>query len=138
MAIILKENITGLDKQKFSIVNLFLPTNFNIVLGAKKNRLIETVLLSTHNMFWMRNKKISFSEHSLNLSPEICLSYMGKKYFIVTHFLTLFILMDYSVHIDTISMELSILYFKGFQVKVSIKNISDNEDCFYLSKQCRP
>ena len=30
---------------------------------------------------------------------------------------TLFILMDYPIHIDTISMELSNLYFKGSQVK---------------------
>ena len=30
--------------------------------------------------------------------------------------LTLFILMDYSNHIDTISMELSILYFKGLSI----------------------
>ena len=34
------------------IVIMFLPINFNIldVLGAQKNRLIETVLLSTHNI----------------------------------------------------------------------------------------
>ena len=43
---------TGLDKQFFQrkIVNIFLPINFNICLGAQKNRLIETVLLSTHNI----------------------------------------------------------------------------------------
>ena len=27
------------------------------VLGAQKNRLNAMVLLSTHNMFWLRNKK---------------------------------------------------------------------------------
>ena len=27
------------------------------VLGAKKNRLHNTVLLSTHNIFWLRNIK---------------------------------------------------------------------------------
>ena len=48
---------------------------------------------------------------------------MEKKKFIVTHFLTLFILIDYSIHIDTISMELSILFFKGFQVKISTKDV---------------
>ena len=53
--------------------------------------------------------------------------------------LTLFILMDYPIHIDTISMELSILYFKGSHVKISIKCcMSVPEDCFYLGKQCRP
>ena len=31
------------------------------VLGAQKNRLIETVLLRTHNMFWLRSKNTSFS-----------------------------------------------------------------------------
>ena len=31
--------------------------------------------------------------------------------------MTLFILMDYPIHIDTISMELSILHFKGFRSK---------------------
>ena len=35
--------------------------------------------------------------------------------------LTLFSLMDYPIHIDTLSMELSILYFKGLPVKISIK-----------------
>ena len=41
------------DKQNFqlTIVNIFLPIIFNIyVLGAQKNRLIETILLSTHNI----------------------------------------------------------------------------------------
>ena len=33
--------------------------------GAQKNRLIGTILLSTRNMFWLRNKKINFQLHSL-------------------------------------------------------------------------
>ena len=46
--------------------------------------------------------------------------------------LILFILMDYPIHIATISLELSILYFKGLPVKLSIKQcISVHEDCFY-------
>ena len=45
------------------------PSVLTYVLGANKNRLIETVLLSTHNMFWLRNKKISFLLHTLDLSP---------------------------------------------------------------------
>ena len=36
-------------------------------------------------------------------------------------FLTLFILMDYPIHIDTNRMELSILYSKGLHFKISIK-----------------
>ena len=35
--------------------------------------------------------------------------------------LTLSILMDFSIHIDSISMELPILYFKGSQVKTWVK-----------------
>ena len=34
----------------------FLTHQLTHVLVAQKNRLIETVLLSTHNMFWSRNK----------------------------------------------------------------------------------
>ena len=42
------------------------------VLGAQKYRLIETVLLSTHNnlhMFWLRNKKNNFQLHTLIWEP---------------------------------------------------------------------
>ena len=43
--------------------------------------------------------------------------------------------MDCPIHINTLSMELSILYFKGLQVKISMKwGISVPEDCFFLSK----
>ena len=31
-------------------------------------------------------------------------------------------MMDYLIHTDTISMEKSIMYFKGLSVKISIKN----------------
>ena len=43
----------------------------------------------------------------------ICVEYLNH--------LNPFILMDYPIHIDTLSMELFILYFKGFPVKISIK-----------------
>ena len=55
-----------LDKQNLvlKIVStcIFLPISFNVCLGAKKNGLIETVLLSTHieYMFWLRNKIFFF------------------------------------------------------------------------------
>ena len=47
-----RTGITGLDKQKFQrkIVNIFLPKFLAYVLGAQKNHLIETVILSTHNI----------------------------------------------------------------------------------------
>ena len=43
--------------------------------------------------------------------------------------------MDYSIHIATISMKLSILYFKALLTKISIKLcICIHEDGFDLSK----
>ena len=56
-------SILALGKQNFEryIVNKFYPSTLKYVLGAQKNRLIETVLLSTHNIcFGLRNKKIYF------------------------------------------------------------------------------
>ena len=46
------EDSLGVDKQKFElrIVMIFLSIDLNMFLGAQKNRLIETVLLSTHNI----------------------------------------------------------------------------------------
>ena len=47
--------------------------------------------------------------------------------------------MDYPIHIDTIKMELSILYLKGFQVKFSIKcRIFVPEDCFISANSLNP
>ena len=46
--------LTGLDiyiNYQRKKVNIFLPISFNICLAAQKNRLIETVLLSTHNIW---------------------------------------------------------------------------------------
>ena len=45
------------------IVNIFFPISFNICFGAQKNRLIETVLLSTHS---------------------ICFGWELRKYFLIT------------------------------------------------------
>ena len=43
------------------IVIIFLPINLNMCLGAQKNHLIESVLLSTHNIcFGLDIKKIVF------------------------------------------------------------------------------
>ena len=47
------EDLNGLDKQKKFSVNLYIfsyPSILTYILGAQKNRLIETVLLSTHNI----------------------------------------------------------------------------------------
>ena len=41
--------------------------------------------------------------------------------------------LDYPIHIDTICIELSILYFKGLPLKISIKwCISVSEDSFFI------
>ena len=54
---------TGLEKQIFSteIVIIFLPILLRYVLGTQENPLIETVLLSTHNICfgWEVRKKNS-------------------------------------------------------------------------------
>ena len=47
--------------------------------------------------------------------------------------------MDNTIHIDTISMELSILYFKVLPVKMSVKGfISATEMPFHLGLHCLP
>ena len=47
--------------------------------------------------------------------------------------------MDYPIQIDTISMELSIFYFKGFMtVKISIKCNAVLEGCFNLANSADP
>ena len=52
--------------------------------------------------------------------------------------LTLFNRKEFPIHIDTIRIELSTLYFKGSYVEISIKLcISVPDDSFNLSKQCR-
>ena len=54
---------TGLDKQNFQRinVNIFLPILLPYAFRAQKNRLIETVLLSIHNIcFGCGIRKINF------------------------------------------------------------------------------
>ena len=47
------------------IVNIFLPIILAYVLCAQKNRLIETILLSTHNIcFGLEIRKLFFVTHS--------------------------------------------------------------------------
>ena len=43
--------------------------------------------------------------------------------------LSLFILMDYPIQLDALSM--SLLFFKGLTVKILKLYISDSEDCFF-------
>ena len=44
---------------------------------------------------------------------------VSQKLIPIWFYLTPFILMDYSIHMETLSMELSILYFKGLQFEIS-------------------
>ena len=53
--------------------------------------------------------------------------------------LSLFTVMDFPIHIDTISMALSILCFKGSLVKILSFNIFQSlKIVFCLITQCRP
>ena len=53
--------------------HIFLPISFNICFGAQKNRLIETVLLSTYSqhMFWLSNKKNNYLCY-INITRAFC------------------------------------------------------------------
>ena len=51
----------------------FLIHQFKHVFGAQKKHLTETVLLSTHNMFWLRNKKNNFQLCTLIWGPAYIL-----------------------------------------------------------------
>ena len=67
--LLLSGNNTGLDKQNFWAENckyFSYPSVLTYVLGAQKNRLIETVLLSTHNICfgWEIRKLFFFDMHS--------------------------------------------------------------------------
>ena len=50
------------------IVNIFLPISFKYVFGAQKNRVSEreSCFEYLQHIFWLRNKKISFLEHTPN------------------------------------------------------------------------
>ena len=76
-------SVIGLDKQKIKNVNNFSSISFNIFLGSK-NRLIEAVLLSTHNMFWLRNNKMNYFGTHYYLKScifYICFGFFCKKSF---------------------------------------------------------
>ena len=62
---------------------------------------------------------------------------LPTKFIIIA--LTLFILIDHSIHMDTTHMELSIPYDKGLLVNISIKLCTSvPEDHLFSSKQSRP
>ena len=52
---------------QLKVVIIFLPKSLAYVLGTKKNRLIETVLLSTHSICFGREIGNYFSVRTFNL-----------------------------------------------------------------------
>ena len=69
-----KNIVAGLDKKKIErkIVNIFLPISFNICFGCSKEPShCDGSFDYPQNMLWLRNKKISFSISTLNLSPVL-------------------------------------------------------------------
>ena len=57
---------------------------------------------------------------------------------ICIHIFTLFILIDYPIHVYTMSIELSILYFKGSQLKISIKRCNSIKIVFIQANSKDP
>ena len=59
--------------------------SFNICLGAQKNGLIETVLLSTQNiiMLWLRNKKKIFLVTHSYLEACCTITVFEKRYTVI-------------------------------------------------------
>ena len=53
------------------------PSVYKYVLGAQKNSLIKTVLLSTHNIFWLRNKKNNFRLRTLIWGPRAATNFIS-------------------------------------------------------------
>ena len=84
-SLLIGRNLIGLDKQKKfqrKIVNIFLPISFNICFGcgAQKNRLIEMVLLSTHNIcFGWEIRKLNF--HYTRLTKVLNLGWVHSRYY---------------------------------------------------------
>ena len=67
-------------------LHYFLAYQFKRVLGAQKNCLIETVLLSTHNIcFGGEIRKIIFQYALLSGGLRDMLKLMGKKILIFLH-----------------------------------------------------
>ena len=77
---------------------------------SHKHMLVDSHGTSSGRYILARNDHIG--QLHKNLHP--LLKYKNNFY------LTLVILKDYSIHIDTISMKLSILYFKGSRLPVKI------------------
>ena len=112
---------------------LFLSTSLNICFGCSKE-LSHWVFFFSKNMhsylevcmvahYWFETRKMG------GYSMEAYHNYRGKH---------LFIQIDFPVHNDAMSMDLSILYFKGVAGSFLNLNIFLSLRLFYLSKQCRP
>ena len=77
-----------------------------------------------------------FGVNTSNKSPSLYLTKNIHRYTLLgSAHLTLFNLMDYPIHIDTISMDLSNLYCMGSAVQFYILFL---KIVFYFRKQCSP
>ena len=88
---------------------------------------------------WKKKKKLSKYYGNYG-GQEVPSSYDTVHFLLIDKQtrLPLFILMDFPMHVDRISMELSILYFKGSKAEISnLGCISVVKICFYLGNQCR-
>ena len=63
-----------------------------------------------------------FNRSQVKVSKLLCIHATGRRFLVLPPFVTLCILVDFPIHIDTIRMGYQVLYFKGViasQVKVS-------------------
>ena len=72
-----------------------------MVMGAQKNCLIETILLITHKMFGLRNKKNDFPLCLLIRRPAYRLFTQGHRFFMEGILAVLILLMDKEGHVQT-------------------------------------
>ena len=119
-------------------------------MGTQKNRLNETVLLSTNNtcLIWYGKnnnftlKTFAYWTYGIHPKHKFFLFFLNMEFTIIMPWdfvwklafdgntLTLYALMDSSFWFDTINLGWSIVYIKGSQVKISKYNcISFTETC---------
>ena len=79
------------------------------------------MLRREHSAILLTFIKLPFVTNTFVLSIFEWLLKTGFKGIALYKLLTRFILLDYPIHIDTISMELSIFNFKVVPVKISVK-----------------
>ena len=96
----------------------YVPVNhFPVILGHFLSLLLQS---DSHKHCWEISRLNSILWSSYILPQRFILSLPMIQLWHLEYQLTLFILIDFHIIIDRISMYLPILYFKGSQVKISI------------------